>query len=74
MVSVHRFDKIVLGEIAMVVDCWLFVSFVGCLGSCVVVEMAILLIIVIAILCVLVCLWRYDQIELCFEISCKSID
>ena len=23
----------------MVVDCWLFVSFVGCLGSCVVVEM-----------------------------------
>ena len=39
MVSVDRFDEVVLDEIAMVVDCWLFVSFVSCLESCVAVEM-----------------------------------
>ena len=37
VVSVDHLDEIVLGEIAMMVDYWLFVSFVGCLGSCVVV-------------------------------------
>ena len=39
VVSVDRFDEIVLGEIAMVVDCWPFASFVDCLGNCVAVEM-----------------------------------
>ena len=37
MVSVDHLNEIVLGEIVMMVDCWLFVSFVGCLESCVVV-------------------------------------
>ena len=37
MLFVDHFDEIVLGEIAMMVDYWLFVSFVGCLESCIVV-------------------------------------
>ena len=39
VVSVDHLDEIVLGEIAMMVDYWLFGSFFGCLESCVVVEM-----------------------------------
>ena len=37
MVSVDHLNEVVLGEIAMMVDCWLFGSFVGCSESCVVV-------------------------------------
>ena len=39
MVSDGHFDEIVLDEVAMVVNYCPFVSFVGCLGSFVVVEM-----------------------------------
>ena len=39
MVSVDRLHEVVLGEIAMMSDCWLFGSFVDCSESCVVVGM-----------------------------------
>ena len=37
--SVDYLNEVVLGEIAMMVDCWLFGSFVDCSESCVVVGM-----------------------------------
>ena len=39
VVSVDYLNEVVLGEIAMMIDCWLFESFVGCSESCVVVGM-----------------------------------